>query len=109
MTIATPHATNAHPRPAVPFQQVLLLCVPALIIGLVRRVEFLTAIPEIYYGSNSNTYFDAACAEGIARPRQWFPRQMHSTLLVYPRVAHTGSEIEAERGPYQMIYKKELK
>ena len=42
MTIATPHATNAHPRPAVPFQQVLLLCVPALIIGLVRRVDFLT-------------------------------------------------------------------
>ena len=33
---------------------------PALIIGLVLRVEFLTTIPEVYYGSDSNTYFDAA-------------------------------------------------
>ncbi len=60
MTIATPHATGAPPRPAVPFQQVLLLCVPALIIGLVFRVSFLIAIPEVYYGADSNSYFEAA-------------------------------------------------
>ena len=59
MTPATPHATSATPR-AVPFQQVLLLCVPALIVGLVFRVSFMFAIPEIYYGADSNSYFDAA-------------------------------------------------
>ena len=40
MTPATAHATSAPPEPAVPFQQVLLLCVPALIVGLVFRVSF---------------------------------------------------------------------
>ena len=60
MTIATSPATSAPPRPAVPFQQVLLLCVPALIVGLVFRVAFLIAIPEIYYGADSNSYFEAA-------------------------------------------------
>ena len=59
MTIATPHATSTR-RSAVPFQRVLLLCVPALIIGLVLRVAFLIAIPEIYYGADSNSYFAAA-------------------------------------------------
>ena len=59
MTPATPHATSAPPR-GVPFQQVLLLCVPALIVGLVFRISFLIAIPEVYYGSDSNSYFDAA-------------------------------------------------
>ena len=60
MTIATPHATGTPPQAAVPFQQVLLLCVPALIIGLVFRVSFLIAIPEVYYGADSNSYFEAA-------------------------------------------------
>ena len=60
MTTATPHAAAKSPPSAVPFQQVLLLCVPALIIGLVFRLAFLTAIPEIYYGSDSNSYFEAA-------------------------------------------------
>ena len=60
MTIATPHATGTPPQAGVPFQQVLLLCVPALIIGLVFRVSFLIAIPEVYYGADSNSYFEAA-------------------------------------------------
>jgi hypothetical protein len=60
MTPATAHATSAAPEPAVPFRQVLLLCLPALIVGLVFRISFLVAIPEIYYGADSNSYFEGA-------------------------------------------------
>ena len=55
-----PHATSVAPQPAVPFQQVLLLCLPALIVGLVFRVSFMSAMPEIYYGADSNSYFEGA-------------------------------------------------
>ena len=41
LTTPAPHATSAAPEPAVPFQQVLLLCLPALIVGLVFRVSFM--------------------------------------------------------------------
>jgi hypothetical protein len=34
--------------------------VPALIIGLILRIEFLTAMPEVFYGNDSNSYFDTA-------------------------------------------------
>ena len=44
----------------MPLQQVLLLCVPALIVGLVFRVSFMIAMPEIYYGADSNSYFEGA-------------------------------------------------
>jgi hypothetical protein len=44
----------------VPFRQVLLLCIPALLIGLILRASFLHAVPEIYYGADSNSYFEAA-------------------------------------------------
>ena len=60
MTPATPHATDAPPEPAVPFRRVLLLCVPALIVGFVFRVSFMFAMPEIYYGADSNSYFEGA-------------------------------------------------
>jgi hypothetical protein len=59
-TPAAPHAASAPPHRVVTFQQVLLLCVPALILGLVLRVSFMFAIPEVYYGADSNSYFDAA-------------------------------------------------
>ena len=60
LTTPAPHATSAAPEPAVPFQQVLLLCLPALIVGLVFRVSFMFAMPEIYYGGDSNSYFEGA-------------------------------------------------
>jgi hypothetical protein len=44
----------------VPLQQVLLLCVPALVIGLVLRASFMHTTPEIFYGADSNSYFEAA-------------------------------------------------
>ena len=52
--------TDARPQTIVPFRRVLLLCLPALMLGLVLRVSLLVAIPEVYYGADSNSYFDTA-------------------------------------------------
>jgi len=46
-------------------QEVLWLCVPALLIGLVVRLMFLTATPESYYGPDSNSYFNTARAAWV--------------------------------------------
>jgi hypothetical protein len=59
MTVETSHGADGQ-APAVSFQHVLVLCVPALIIGLILRIAFLVAIPEAYYGADSNSYFEAA-------------------------------------------------
>ncbi len=60
MTLSPSPAMGACPRSAVSFRRVLLLCLPALILGVVLRVSFLVAIPEVYYGADSNSYFDTA-------------------------------------------------
>src|SRR6187402_3413617 len=36
------------------------LCFPALIIGAILRISFLMAVPEAYYGNDSNSYFVTA-------------------------------------------------
>jgi hypothetical protein len=60
MTTASASAIDAAPQPAVPFRRVLVLCLPALILALVLRVSLLVAVPEVYYGPDSNSYFDTA-------------------------------------------------
>ena len=42
------------------FRRCLWLCLPALILGAVLRISLLTAIPEAFYGSDSNSYFETA-------------------------------------------------
>ncbi len=42
------------------FRKCLLLCLPALLLGLAIRVALLVAIPEGYFGSDSNSFFDTA-------------------------------------------------
>ena len=42
------------------FRRCLWLCLPALIVGAVLRISLLTAIPEAFYGSDSNSYFETA-------------------------------------------------
>ena len=39
------------------FKQCLKLCIPALIVAVVLRVSLLVAVPEAYYGADSNSYF----------------------------------------------------
>jgi hypothetical protein len=47
-------------EPRVSFRRVLLLCLPALILGAILRIEFTLTTPEIFYGADSNSYFEAA-------------------------------------------------
>jgi hypothetical protein len=60
MTIAASQSAAVPPESPVSLKRVLILCAPALIIGLVLRVSFMLVTPEIYYGADSNSYFEAA-------------------------------------------------
>jgi len=40
------------------WRKCLWLCLPALLIGAVLRISLLLAIPEAYYGADSNSYFN---------------------------------------------------
>lgn len=42
------------------FRRLLWWCLPALIIGFIVRVGFITAVPEAYFGSDSPSYFQTA-------------------------------------------------
>lgn len=42
------------------WQRCFWLCLPALVIGAILRLSFLIAVPESYYGNDSNSYFVSA-------------------------------------------------
>ena len=42
------------------FRRCLLLCLPALLIGAALRISMVAALPEGYYGPDSNSYFSTA-------------------------------------------------
>ena len=42
------------------FRRCILLCLPALVIGAALRIWMLAAMPEGYYGPDSNSYFSTA-------------------------------------------------
>lgn len=60
MSIAPPRGIVSPPQSGVPLRRVLLLCVPALMLGAILRIAFLETTPEIFYGADSNSYFEAA-------------------------------------------------
>ncbi len=47
-------------QPVLTFRRCLLLCMPALLIGAALRISMLAALPESYYGPDSNSYFSTA-------------------------------------------------
>ena len=58
--------------PAAPFtfRRCLLLCLPALLIGAALRISMLAALPEGYYGPDSNSYFSKSlrlCGESFVK------------------------------------------
>ncbi len=53
-------ATDAVSPTPFNFRQCLWLCLPALIVGAILRISFLVAVPQVYYGSDSNSYFTTA-------------------------------------------------
>jgi hypothetical protein len=50
-----PREAEAGSRPA--WLRCLWLCLPALVLGAALRLSVLMALPEAYYGSDSNSYF----------------------------------------------------
>jgi hypothetical protein len=40
------------------WRRCVLLCLPALVLGAILRLSLITALPEGYYGPDSNSYFD---------------------------------------------------
>jgi len=55
--LPTPREAVDESRPA--WLRCLWLCVPALVLGAALRISVLMAMPEAYYGSDSNSYFQA--------------------------------------------------
>ena len=47
------------PTPSA-WRRCLLLCLPALVLGAILRIAFMSHLPEGYYGPDSNSYFDTA-------------------------------------------------
>jgi len=50
---------DCHPSPLT-LRRCFWLCLPALVIGAVLRISLLVAVPEVFYGSDSNSYFVTA-------------------------------------------------
>ncbi|MEI9898634.1 MAG: hypothetical protein WDN28_33450 [Chthoniobacter sp.] len=46
--------------PHLTLRRCFWLCLPALVIGAILRISLLIAVPEIFYGSDSNSYFVTA-------------------------------------------------
>ena len=74
----------------------LWLCLPALVLGAVLRVGFLAAIPQVYYGSDSNSYF-YTCSALWNEHRVTLPakRRYLYPLLMTPLPALPGSPVVA--------------
>lgn len=59
--MSEPLAPSASPSPSA-WRRCVLLCLPALILGAILRLSLLSAVPEGYYGPDSNSYFDTTSA-----------------------------------------------
>ena len=52
---------NALLKPGeITFRQLLLLVLPALLVGFVLRVALIVALPQGYFGSDSHSYYEFA-------------------------------------------------
>ncbi len=74
--------------------QCLRLCVPALVVGAILRIWFLAAIPEGFYGADSNSYFDTTTELWlhhhfkVSDKRRWlYPIMLAPTPFIPPSPA----------------------
>ncbi len=86
-------ASDASTRQAI--RQYLLLCLPALIIGAALRITVLMALPDAYYGSDSNSYFKTTASAWIEK-KFGFPakRRWVYPLLLVPTPVLPGPTLQ---------------
>lgn len=85
-----------YPIVPAPFtwRQCLWLCVPALVFGAILRIWLTVAIPEGFYGADSNSYFDTTTDLWlkhhfkVSDKRRWlYPIMLAPTPLIPPSPA----------------------
>ncbi|MEP6673463.1 MAG: hypothetical protein ABJF10_30225 [Chthoniobacter sp.] len=67
-------------RPHLSLRRCFWLCLPALVIGTIVRLSFLVAVPEVFYGGDSSSYFAAAHSVYIDHEFDMPPKRRY----VYP-------------------------
>jgi len=73
-----------------------MLCLPALVLGAILRISFLAALPEGYYGPDSNSYFDTTSSLWLHGKWDLGPkRRWVYPLLLLPTPVLPGRNIAA--------------
>jgi hypothetical protein len=73
-----------------------MLCLPALILGAILRISLLMALPEGYYGPDSNSYFDTTSSLWLHGKWDLGPkRRWVYPLLLIPTPALPGRTVVA--------------
>ncbi|MEP6671073.1 MAG: hypothetical protein ABJF10_18075 [Chthoniobacter sp.] len=81
-------------RPPSAWRRCVLLCLPALVLGAILRLSLLTALPEGYYGPDSNSYFDTTSALWLKHKWDMGPkRRWVYPLLLIPTPILPGRNI----------------
>ncbi|MEI9893966.1 MAG: hypothetical protein WDN28_08765 [Chthoniobacter sp.] len=90
-----PEPSVAQPsRPLSAWRRCVLLCLPALVLGAILRLSLLTALPEGYYGPDSNSYFGTAASLWLKHKWDLGPkRRWVYPLLLLPTPILPGRNI----------------
>lgn len=90
-----PEPTAPEPlRFSTQWRRLVLLCLPALILGAILRFSLITALPEGYYGPDSNSYFDTTSALWLEHKWDMGPkRRWVYPLLLTPTPILPGRNI----------------
>src|SRR5437899_1156148 len=98
--MSEPSAPAASASPSA-WRRCVLLCIPALILGAILRLSLISAVPEGYYGPDSNSYFDNTSALWLAHKwdmgpkRRWvYPLLLTPTPILPGRNVATISTVQ---------------
>lgn len=76
------------------WRRCLLLCIPALILGAILRLSLISAVPEGYYGPDSNSYFDTTSSLWLQHKWDMGPkRRWVYPLLLIPTPILPGRNV----------------
>jgi hypothetical protein len=91
--MSEPSAPAASPSFSA-WRRCVLLCIPALILGAILRLSLISAVPEGYYGPDSNSYFDTTSALWLRHKWEMGPkRRWVYPLLLIPTPILPGRNV----------------